>query len=464
MKKLSLTIFVVAVLLISTDAFAVLNNNGVLDTVVTRFQTATTSWTNRIYTSATYLFWLLATISMVWTFGFMALRKADVGEFFAEFIKFTLFIGFFKWILDNGTNFATDIIISLRSIAAIAGGVPNAITPSGIVDVGFDICFKIIDNSSLWNPVDTAITMILGVVILVVLALIAINMVVLLCSSWFLLYGGIFFLGFGGSKWTCDMAINYYKTVLNVAIQLFTMILLIGTGQNILDNYHAQMTASLPYKELVVMLVISIVLYVLVNKVPALLASIVTGGLGGAAGGGSAFTGGAALGAVALGASALAGGAAAMGGGASAIKAAIAASGSGGGGGMANTASAVGSSIGSAFSGSTSGGGGESSSGSSDGFLGGGSAEAAFSGSSETSGDQPSGSSESSSGSPQSKTQFAASVVQKLARGTSQVMKETVGDRLSQTTGGKIADAIRNNAEPPSKPGMDEIKQFVDKK
>jgi type IV secretion system protein VirB6/type IV secretion system protein TrbL len=40
-------------------------------------------------------------------------------------------------------------------------------------------------------------------------------MLLLLASGWVLAYGGVFFLGFGGSRWTSDLAINYYKTVLN---------------------------------------------------------------------------------------------------------------------------------------------------------------------------------------------------------------------------------------------------------
>jgi type IV secretion system protein TrbL len=49
--------------------------------------------------AAMFLFWTLGTISLVFTFGFMALRKADIGEFFAEFIRFILFFGFFLWLL-----------------------------------------------------------------------------------------------------------------------------------------------------------------------------------------------------------------------------------------------------------------------------------------------------------------------------------------------------------------------------
>ena len=32
----------------------------------------------------------------------MALRKADLAEFFAEFCRFILFFGFYLWLLRNG--------------------------------------------------------------------------------------------------------------------------------------------------------------------------------------------------------------------------------------------------------------------------------------------------------------------------------------------------------------------------
>ena len=56
----------------------------------------------------------------------MALRKADIGEFFAEFVRFTIFTGFFWWLLSNGPNFANTIIQSLRQIASEATGLGTA--------------------------------------------------------------------------------------------------------------------------------------------------------------------------------------------------------------------------------------------------------------------------------------------------------------------------------------------------
>jgi hypothetical protein len=68
---------------------------------------------NIIQSAAERLFWTLVLISMVWTFGMMLLRKADIGDFFAEFTRFIIFTGFYFWLLTNavsGHNIAGTII------------------------------------------------------------------------------------------------------------------------------------------------------------------------------------------------------------------------------------------------------------------------------------------------------------------------------------------------------------------
>ncbi|AEO42547.1 P-type conjugative transfer protein TrbL [Xanthomonas euvesicatoria] len=324
----------VTLALYSTAASAQLTNQGMLDQVVTEFATRATAWQTVVMNAATFLFWTLGTISLVWTFGFMALRKADIGEFFAEFIRFILFFGFFLWLLRNGPAFANSIIQSLARIGEQASGVAS-VTPSGIVDIGFMILKQAFRSSSIWSPVDSFIGVALSVGILVLLAVVAVNMLLLLVSGWLLMYAGIFFLGFGGSRWTSEMAINYYKTVLGVAVQIMTMVLLVGIGNDLLSSFYARMnTGTLNFEELGVMLVFCVALLMLVNRVPPLIAGIISGtGIGNAGGIGN-FGAGAAVGAamgaasVAAGAASMAGaavmsGAANLAGGASAVKAAF---------------------------------------------------------------------------------------------------------------------------------------------
>lgn len=298
-----------ALLVLSSNGHAQIDNAGLLDTVLTRYSAAASTWATEISDRATWLFWTLVTISMVWTFGFMALKRADLGEFFAEFIRFTIFTGFFWWLLINGPNFANSLILSMRQMGGEATGTGFALSPSNIVDIGFLVFDRVLSESSLWSPVDSAIGIIIAVIILVILALIGVNMLLLLISGWILAYAGIFYLGFGGSKWTSDIAINYFKTVLGIAMQLLTMVLLVGIGQSILSEYYTNMSRGVEFGEMTVLLVVSIILLSLVNKLPQLIAGVITGASVGGQGIGS-FGAGAAIGATgALGAAAAMGGA-----------------------------------------------------------------------------------------------------------------------------------------------------------
>lgn len=369
----------------SAHAFAAIDSTGVLNDVLIKFESTSANWKTIMVARATWLFWLLVVISMVWTFGFMALRKADIGEMFAEFIRFTIFTGFFWWLLMNGPQFATDIIKSLRMIGAQASGLPNDLGPSGIVDMGFDIFFKVLDQSTVWKPMDSLFGMLLGAAILLMFALIGVNMLLLLVSGYFLAYAGVFILGFGGSKWTSEMAVGYYKSILNIGLQLMAMVLIIGVGKSFIDSYYTAMSEGLSLKEMGVMGVVAASMLFLVAKVPPQVGALAggsTGSLGSNFGVGSAVAA-AAMGvaAVASAGAAVAAGAASAAGGAQALMAAFskasAAESAGGGSssaglmgavsggsGAANDASGGGSTLAAAM-GDSSGGGGSGSSASS---------------------------------------------------------------------------------------------------
>ena len=281
-----------------------IDSRDLLDNILYRFSNNASMWSHTILSYARYLFWSLAMISMVWTYGLMALRRADIQEFLAETVRFLVVVGFFYWILDNGPAIATSIMDSMRRLAANASGIDAKVSPSDIVDVGFDIVSKAIDNSSLWSPAATTVGLIVAGIILIVLALVSINMLIILITCWILTYGGIILLGFGGGRWTQDIAIQYYKTVLGIALQAFAMILIIGIGKSFVDQYYAAMSKDILLKEMFVMLVVAVVLLVLINKIPPILAGIVSGGSGG--GGGGLGLGGA-LGAAGIAGTALAG-------------------------------------------------------------------------------------------------------------------------------------------------------------
>ncbi|MDD7804187.1 MAG: P-type conjugative transfer protein TrbL [Endozoicomonas sp. (ex Botrylloides leachii)] len=288
------------------SASAAVDQKGIFDHVLSKYQEAASQWGTVIVTHASHLFWSLVIISMVWTFGQMALKKEDIQEFLLEFIRFTIFTGFFWWLLTSATShnghigIVDSIYISMQNLAGQATHLGSELHPSGIIDIGFSIFNKVLDQTSIWSPVDSTAGIFIGLAVLLVLAIISVNMLILLCSGWVLAYAGVFFLGFGGSRWTSDIAISYYKTVLGLAAQLFSMVLIIGIGKTFLDDYYHQMTQGLTLKDLAVMLIVSVVLYMITDRVPSLISGIITGASVGNMGvSGAAAAAGAAAGAAA---------------------------------------------------------------------------------------------------------------------------------------------------------------------
>lgn len=277
-------------IIFSSDANAVLQKADLLDTVYDNYNAAVTSWGNVIQAKAIWLFWTLALISMVWKFGILILSKGDLGEFYVEFIRFTLTLGFFLWLLTNGTAMATDIVNSMTQLAANANAntsVAMQITPSSIVDVGFNIFATITNQTDSAGIVDGLVAKLTGLVILVVIALIAVNYLVLKICAMFVIYAGVFFLGFGGSHWTSEMAISYFKTLLSISAQLFAMILLVGVGQSFVIHQQSLLSQNLSIPELSIMLVSAVILLSLTNKIPPLIGQLAMGGGAGAIGNGA---------------------------------------------------------------------------------------------------------------------------------------------------------------------------------
>ncbi|MCC5064039.1 P-type conjugative transfer protein TrbL [Xanthomonas campestris] len=434
---------VLFLVLFSADAHAAVDNYDILDGIVKELKTVTETMAGKLVGFATTLFWSLAVINMVWTFGMMVMRKADIGEFFAELARFIITLGFFWWLLSNavtGMNIAGTIIESMRDMAAQATGLGRELSPSGIVDVGFDVLKRVM-NADM-GLAETIVAFAVAIIILLIFAAVGVNMVVALAESWFLLYGGLFVLGFGGSRWTTDIAIGYYRQVLGVGFKLFGMAAIVGIGATFVNTYVARLTANVRLTELAVMLVAAYVFYKLSDRIPSMMASLISGGGpgGGFSGIGGAVSAGAVAGAAAgLAAAAASGGAsvaASAAGGAQAVMAAASAAAQaadGGGGGMSSASGSSG----------ESGGGGAGDEPMAAASGGGGSPMA------QAAGDGASGGGGSSSRAGRA-GQIAKGTVANLAKGIGSMasakassMTDAAKSRIAETAGGKLAATIK---------------------
>jgi len=242
------------------------------------------------------------------------------------------------------------------------------------------------------------------------------------------------------------------------------MVLLVGIGKSFIDQYYTNMNPSYAdMKELGIMLIVSVVLLALVNKLPPLIGQIPVGGGTGAIGNG--FGAGAAMGAAGMatiaagmaGAAAM-GGLTSMAGGASAIKAAydkaqtnMGSDGGGvmpsfgdsgstiNGGGVSAFATAMGDDSNGAMpsfggSGSTMNGGNDS----------GGFSDLTGSNSGASAGSDAKGKNAQEDGATAAKVgKGSNSTIANLAQGAMDVAMAKITERIGETTGGKIAAAIR---------------------
>lgn len=342
------SLFLIVAGLVSFPALAAsASGGGVLNDVTLRFYTYSSAWSTVITGYATWLFWTLVTISMVWTFGMMALRKADVGELFAEFVKFTITTGFFWWLLSDGPAMAVAIISSMQEIGARAAGSPvgvESLTPSSPVSIGLNIVKKAFASLSWVHPIDNLAVVIVSTIILLCMCIVAANILIALVNAWVMAYAGIFILGFGGARWTSDMAIGYFKSMLGVGMELMTITLLVGIATSVINGFYTSLDGSSLY-ELLVVFCVCAVLALLIHKIPGRMAALAGGGSGTGFGVGTLMGGMAmAASAAATGGAAAVAGAANVGGGAQALMAAFSrasAAENSGGGGMGALMSAV---------------------------------------------------------------------------------------------------------------------------
>ena len=235
-------------------------------------------------------------MGFVWQISQAYFHRPDFASVLGEIIRYVTFCGIFLWFLRNGPSLADAIIEAMRTIGAEASGMGKELKPSSIVDIGFQI-YETAKTNLEWSAVSVA-AFCISLAVLIIFALIGVNMLLQLCSAWVLAYAGVIFLGFGGSYWTKDMAVNYFKTVLGVGVQLMTMTLLIGIGISIVNDTTAQITTSGAQNltEMAVLLITAITLFMLVDKLPALVAGIINGASIGSSGIG-AFGAGAVIGA-----------------------------------------------------------------------------------------------------------------------------------------------------------------------
>ena len=252
--------------------------------VTSQFSEAIKKFGTQIEAYAERLFWSLAAISLVWTGAMLALRKADLMDFFAELVRFIVTTGFFYWLLTNGTAIAASIITSLQQAGATVGG--GAGQGNTVLQLALAFSHKAVSNASVWDLKTAPLWALIAIIGVVLGCYLVVTIIIAGITALTLVYAGVFVLGFGGSKYTSEIAISYYKAVVAAGLRLFTLNLLMNTAIQLVTN---AMNADMgQIDNALSTLALLVIVAMLVDKVPAMVAGLVShnhiGGPGSAVG------------------------------------------------------------------------------------------------------------------------------------------------------------------------------------
>ncbi len=282
MHKFLLLLFL---LLISKDTIAqevkdlTLAPDGVLNSLTILFIDNISEAATPIKEAANRLFWILVPISIVMLGVKSIFKDGNMQSFMGDLVRLVLITGFYYYLLDNGTAIGHSVIDSLTSVTT------NANTgPSELIDLTFNIASNLNQNISagLFNAVTGFILRCMVLVFMFIMFLVVIRLTTLFICAHILCICGVFVLGLGAISYTRYIAINFFKSILSMSLELMTTLLVVNSGCLILKNLKnkseeiVESGASFGSSECAVIIFTALFIYILSKYLPEAVSNLVT--------------------------------------------------------------------------------------------------------------------------------------------------------------------------------------------
>ena len=254
---------------------ALAHATGILDQFQNDFASAAPTWFSKAQGYANDVFYSLALIDVLWMALTWVLTRKTFDEILPHFMRKVMVFGFFLALIANAGTWLPDIMNSFADVGSATGGVPT-LTPSTLVDTGtalsygmltgdyakiqslvpgatvpqaptaattnstttcnwYALCLNQVGNavadtvtSALSKLEFFIIMLILAVVTWVSFLMIAIDLLITTIEAYIVAGIGVFFLGFGGSRWTTKFADGVLNYAVSVGVKLMMLYLVIG--------------------------------------------------------------------------------------------------------------------------------------------------------------------------------------------------------------------------------------------
>jgi type IV secretion system protein TrbL len=265
-------------------------------------------WGDVVRVFANRLFWLLAVIDFCYLCLTFMLDKKEMDDMMFSVIRKLMTLGFFFFLLKSSNTWIGQILDSFVLIGKKAGKTEVA-SPDGIAAAGFDAAagvFQILHELNLGEQMVAVLpATIMGLLIFLAFLWVAAQLLVCQVETALAVGAGIILLGFGGSKWTTDMASKYMQYAVATGLKLMLLFLIVGVGQNMFADMKL-VSGSEFFLSLLKSAGAAIMYAFLATKIPAIASAMMSGSpsltagdmMGAVLGAGAAIAGLAAAGAV----------------------------------------------------------------------------------------------------------------------------------------------------------------------
>ncbi len=172
------------------------NSVNAPSSILDEYKRLQNSWITKLLGAAQRLFFLLAGIEVAWSFTLLAIEKADFQALTSTIVRKIMWIGIFYAILlygvtPGGGGWIPAIIDSFHILGQNASSV-GPLGPSAIVGFGVNMCVDL-----------------------------------------------LYFLGFGGSRWTAAYVERYVAYAVSVGMKILVLYLLVGAGMTVSQGWIA---------------------------------------------------------------------------------------------------------------------------------------------------------------------------------------------------------------------------------
>ena len=240
--------------------------------LVHEFYAKTSAWEPTLKKYALTVFRWLVILEVCFLGIKAALNRDQLGDILKQFVMLLLMAGFFLAVITYYKEWSWNLINGL-------GAIGRELTPGGYSSespflTGMQLVKLVLDKLSIWSPGNSVALLLAALVIIVCFALISAQVVFIKCEAMIAMMAALILVGFGGSTFLKDYAVNAIRYVLAVAFKLFVMQLVLGVGIAFIEGFS---TSTAELQDIFVVIGASVVLLALVKSLPDVCAGIING-------------------------------------------------------------------------------------------------------------------------------------------------------------------------------------------